>query len=381
MPLLSQEELKTIIAASHSPAVSIFLPTHRAGPEIQQDRIRLKNLLKQAETQLVKEGTRPTDARELIEPVSALIDDASFWRRQSDGLAIVLAHDVFRVYRLPVVVQELVAVSDRFYVKPLLPLLINDARFYILALSQKSVRLLECSRDHIHEIDLPDMPQGMDGALPEGPAPQLQRHTLPIGGRNAARFHGHGVGTDDVDVINLNRYFYKVDDGLENVLKHQQAPLILACVGYLAPLYREVTRYPHVLESIVAGNPDGVKNQELHQKAWAIAEPHFRRDRELAAAQYHERMAEGRASHTIRDILIAAHQGRVATLFVPVSVQRWGRFDFDRLTCEEHAEEQPGDDDLLELTTVQTLMHGGRVYGVQPDEVPDKQLLAAVYRF
>ncbi|WP_447983373.1 hypothetical protein [Nitrospira sp. Nam74] len=102
MPLLSQEDLKMVIAESHSPAVSIFLPTHRAGPETQQDRIRLKNLLKQAETQLVKEETRPTDARELLEPVSALIDDAAFWRHQADGLAIFRAHDVFPVHRLPV---------------------------------------------------------------------------------------------------------------------------------------------------------------------------------------------------------------------------------------------------------------------------------------
>lgn len=43
---LSQQELKSVIAETHEPALSIFLPTHRAGREIQQDPIRLKNLLK-----------------------------------------------------------------------------------------------------------------------------------------------------------------------------------------------------------------------------------------------------------------------------------------------------------------------------------------------
>jgi hypothetical protein len=59
MPILSHEELKTVITESQGPAVSIFLPTHRAGQEIQQDPIRLKNLLKQAESQLISEGSRP----------------------------------------------------------------------------------------------------------------------------------------------------------------------------------------------------------------------------------------------------------------------------------------------------------------------------------
>jgi hypothetical protein len=48
---------------------------------------------------------------------------------------------------------------------------------------------------------------------------------------------------------------------------------------------------------------------------------------------------------------------------------------------EEHQEERPGDDELLDLAATQTLLHGGAVYGVEPDEVPDGQLVAAVYRF
>lgn len=389
MAILSQEEIKTVIEESQRPSVSIFLPTHRVGPEIQQDPIRLKNLLRQAETQLIAEGTRPAEARELLAPVSALLDDAAFWRHQADGLAIFRARDVFRVYRLPLQLPEFVVVSHRFHVNPLLPLLVNDARFYVLALSQKTIRLLECSRDHVHEIELPGVPQGMEKALPEGPAPlsnqinrsDLQRHTLPMDRGNAARFHGHGVGTDDVDVINLARYFHRVNDGLENILKHQQVPLILACVEYLAPVFREVARYPHILDPIIAGNPDGVTQDELHQKAWAIAEPHFRKTREQAAAQYHEGVAKGRASHSLADILTAAYQGRVATLFVPFGVRRWGRFNVETFALEEHDHEQSGDDELLDLATMQTLMHAGTVYAVSPEEIPARQPLAAVFRF
>ena len=187
MSTLSHEELKSVIAAGHAPAVSIFLPTHRAGPEIQQDSIRLKNLVKQAERQLLAESGRGASARELLAPVTNLLDDAAFWRHQGDGLAIFRSEELFRVYRLPVSVQEFVSVSDRFYVKPLLPLLMNDARFYVLALSQKAVRLLECTRDLIQEIELPDVPQGVQEGLPIGPAPEFQRYTLPVGGPQGGR--------------------------------------------------------------------------------------------------------------------------------------------------------------------------------------------------
>ena len=41
--------------------------------------------------------------------------------------------------------DELVVVSDNFHVKPLMPLLTGDNLFYVLALSQKEVRLIECT--------------------------------------------------------------------------------------------------------------------------------------------------------------------------------------------------------------------------------------------
>jgi hypothetical protein len=380
MPTLSQEELKSVLAQGQGPALSIFLPTHRAGPDIQQDSIRLKNLLKQAENQLITEGIRSADARGLLAPVSALLDDAAFWRHQEEGLAIFRSQNVFRVYRLPLSLQEFVAVSDRFYVKPLLPLLINDVKFYILALSQKAVRLLECSPDQVRNVELPDVPQGMQEAVP-GPAPELQHYSRPVGGNSNARFQGHGAGIDDGDVVNLTRYFHRIRDGLKGILNHDRAPLVLACVEYLAPLFREAMRDRNILEPIVAGNPDGLTNEELHDKAWPIAEPHFQEARTMAAAQYHEGIAKGRAGNSLATVLPAAYQGRVATLFVPLGVHRWGRFDFDRLTLEEHEHEQAGDDELIDLAAKQTVLQGGNVYASKPEDIPGHELLAAVYRY
>jgi release factor family 3 len=202
-----------------------------------------------------------------------------------------------------------------------------------------------------------------------------------MGGPEGGRFHAHGVGTDDVDVVNVRRYFQRIEDGLQQQLKDERAPLILACVEYLAPIYKEVSRYRFILDPIVPGNPDGVREEELHENAWPIADAHFQQARAKAAAEYHEGMAKGRASHTLKEVLTAAFQGRVATLFVPLGLQRWGRFDFNRLSLEQHDNEQPGDDELLDLAAAQTLRNDGMVYGVKPEEVPGKQLLAAVYRY
>lgn len=378
-----QSQLRSVLAASQAPAVSIFVPTHRAGQEIRQDPIRLKNLVRQAEQQLINEGTRPAEARTLLEPVAGLIENAGFWRHQAEGLVVFRSPDVFRTYHVPFPVGEFVAVSDRFYIKPLLPLLINDARFYVLALSREAVRLLDCTRDGLEPVSLPEMPQGIEQTLPEadGPTPYLQRYSLPMGGPEGGRVHGHGVGTEDVDVIKVKRYFHWVEEVLHQRLKEERAPLILACVEYEAPVYREVSAYRLILDEIVAGNPDGVPDEELHRKAWPIAGRYFEQARDKAVAEYHEGITKGRAGHTLTEVLTAAFQGRIATLFIPLGVRRWGRFDFNRLALEEHDCEQPGDEELLDLATAQTLRQDGKVYGMKPEEIPGGHLLAAVYRY
>ena len=68
MPVLSREELKTIATTPKPMCVSIFMPTQQAGPEIRQNPIRFKNLIKQAEERLIENGLDRSDAVSLLEP-------------------------------------------------------------------------------------------------------------------------------------------------------------------------------------------------------------------------------------------------------------------------------------------------------------------------
>ncbi len=140
--LVSRAELKTLNEEPDGSCVSIFLPTHRAGTQTQQDPIRLKNLLREAEERLLAKGLRAPEVDELVAPARESLDDSDFWRHQSNGLAVFLSPGVLRYYRLPLNFEDLVIVANRYHLKPLLPLLTGDGQFYVLALSQNEVRFL-----------------------------------------------------------------------------------------------------------------------------------------------------------------------------------------------------------------------------------------------
>jgi hypothetical protein len=388
MDILTRDELRALTKKPDGSCVSIYMPTHRVGAEIQQDPIRLKNLLAEAEEHLLTRGLRTSEAKELLEPAGRLLQDGLFWQRQSDGLALFLSPEAFRYYRLPFDFKELVVVSDRFHVKPLVPLFGGDGQFYVLALSQNEVRLLQGTRYSVSEVDLEGVPTSLAEALRyNDPEKRFQFHTSTLtpggkGGRPAI-FHGHGVASADDPKEYILRYFHRVDEGLRDLLRDEQAPLVLAGVDYLLPIYREANTHPHLVDEGIEGNPEELRAEELHEQAWAIVQPLFLAAQKDAAAEYKQLAGTGseQASGDPKEIIPAAYHGRVETLFVAIGLQQWGTFDPAANVVQLHREVKAGDEDLLDFAAVHTLLNGGTAFAVEPDKVPDEALLAAVFRY
>jgi len=173
MPLLSIDELKTLVENPQSPCVSLYMPMQKAGPEVRQNPIRFKNLIREAEEHLDAIGIYHKEAVEFLKSAHEL-DTTEFWENQDYGLAIFISPEVFRYYSLPMEFQELVVVTDQFHLKPLLHLINNDGRFYLLALSQDDVRFFEGTRYSVKEVEVENMPKSLvdtptakaDGILP-----------------------------------------------------------------------------------------------------------------------------------------------------------------------------------------------------------------------
>lgn len=383
MKTLSRAELEPLMSPPEGLCVSIYAPMVKAGPETQQNPIRFKNLVRQASDALEQRGKTTQETDELLAPATALIDDTPFWQHQSGGLALFVADGFFRYFRVPLDLRELAVVEERFHVKPLLPLLSGDGRFYILALSQKRARLFEATRHDVREVDLGDLPTSLQDAVGyEVEETHVQFHTGTRSQRQgqSPMYHGHGGGEDDVKP-EIQKFFNLLDNGVGDLIEDPHAPLVLAGVEFLHPIYRQVSDYPNVLENGVVGNPDDLGAEELHARAWPIVEPEFARAQKEAADRFHQLAGTGQASSQLADVVTAADDGRVDTLFVALGERRWGSFDREERKVEVSDDNGPGTVDLVDLAAIQTLLKGGTVFAVDPESVPENAPLAAVYRY
>lgn len=380
--LLPQDELKGLMETTHEACTSIFLPMEQMGPETRQNPIRFKNLLKEAEEQLIAKGLDPSEVMEMLKPAQAL-DNYDFWQHQSTGLGVFCAPNLFHYYRLPLRFEETVVVGERFYLKPLLPLLTGDGQFYVLALSQNQVTLLQGSRYSVSEVNLETLPESLAEVMRfDDPEKNLQFRTgiAQGGGNQAAAFHGQDAD-DQKEKAHLQEYFRQIDHGLHQLLREEEAPLVLAGVEYLLPLYQGVNTYAHLLPEGITGNPEPLKPEELHDQAWTIVQPHFLQAQQTAADRYHELLGAGQASNDLQEVATAAYNGRIESLFIAAGYQQWGYFDLMANVAHLHSEAEAGDEDLLNFAAIHTCLNRGTVYVVEPEKVPDQTTQAAVFRY
>jgi len=356
--------------------VSVYMPIDRV--DAPKNRIRLKNLMSEAEKKLLALEMSPATVGRILAPIEMILDNTDFWKNWKEGFAAFFTYDSFVWHSMNYKFDDLVVVTDRFHLKPLLRNASQTRRFHLLTLSQNKIKLYEASEDEIHEVFLKGLPRNIEFALrSEDGENHLQSHSS---GKGSAIYHGNG-GIEDNKNAKLTELFRKVDKSVNNYLKGDESPLLLAGVERLHPIYHAANSYPHILKDGINGNVDDLSSKELLEKSLPTIMPAIREEREKAMEIFHEKLGTGLATDKFPAIFKAAKEGRIETLFVPVGRQTWGNFDNKTSELQINKTAKPGDKDLLCVTSTRTLQKGGTVYVVLPEQMPDNASIAAVMRY
>ena len=353
--------------------ISLYLPTHRAGPEANQDPVRFRHLVARAAEEVA--------APDLLATARALVDDRSFWAHGWDGLAVLVNPEGTTAIRLSKPPGELSVVSDRHHLKPLVEAIGRRLRFDVLALSRHAVRLVEVTGPSAAEAEVADLPTDMSEALRwDDREPQLQSHAAGRAGsgRVAAAFHGQGDKSDAASG-DLERYLRAIDRPIAAHRSGTKQPLVLAGVDDVVAAYRRLTACAPVLDDHVAGNPDRLSADELADRARRFVDPPTA-EAEQAARESFIRGATATVD-SVEQAVIAAAAGQVASVFVAADREWWGRYRPGHRVLEEHDEREPGDHDLSDVVATETRRHGGLVFVVPAHDIPGGAAAAATLHF
>ena len=382
MHSLAKDYRAGLFDADEAPCVSLYQPTHRRYPDNEQDTIRFGNLVRSVEQSLQQKYTT-RDIQSLLKPFQALADDRDFWNHTLDGLAVLSAPKVFRVYRLHRTVPELAVVADSFHLKPLLRILESADRYQVLALNLQEIKLFEGNRDAVDEIELaPGVPRTITDALGEElTEPHLTVASYGTGVRGRAMRHGHGSKKDEVD-IDAERFFRAVDRAvLEHHSKHSGLPLILAALSHYHSLFRQVSHNPFLAEEGIDVHPDPLTSDELRERAWRVVEPRYLARLAALVEEFGRAKSKGLGSDELANTALAAVAGRIGKLMIEAERYIPGRIDYTSGSVASGDLAHPEVDDLLDDLAELVLKKGGQVLVVPTERMPTRTGIAAIYRF
>jgi hypothetical protein len=375
---VSSEDLRSL-ASAKAPCITALLMI----PDPRQRSAQISNIVREVEKLLKDARIDGATAASLVEPLRAMAAATEQEGDWSVGFALFRSPDIFRYFLLRDLVTEFVMVGERFQIRPLLPLLSHDQRCYLLALSQKHVRLFRCTNQSEQELQLRRLaPENLHVWLNN----RIPDHVLDnrsAGGPSVGSMKGVLFGTNNDRERHdeyLAHFFKKVDKGIHHILRFETAPLIVAGVDSEVSIYRRVNSYPRLLDNTVHGSPDGLMLPELHDRALEIMRHTFSVPLGKVMAEYQDYRDRNRVLFSLDEILIHTQEGRVSDLLLREdAVQRgvWDECSLQVRTGNDHGSSE----DLLNLAALLTISHRGQAFALKAHEMPNRADSAALLRF
>lgn len=390
MDIISKTSVLNLIESCEGSSVSIYMPTFESGRNKEQNRIRFKNLVKKVTNQLSDSGLHEGQIKSFLNPINNLLEDEFYWQKPSQGLALFMDANELHLLELPNAVEEMVIVSDRFHILPLIPIYQGNGQYFLLVIDQDRPKIYQGSKFELNLIDDLDLPKSLQQMFDNYFEfhKHLSFHTstsspnpdLPT--QRSGMFFNQSGGDDIEEKAEIVNFFHRFDRALMDYLGGQDAPLVLAGVGFLHPLYKQANTYPHLLDEGITKNIDQMPIDELHGLSWQIVKKYYEKDIQHALGMY-QKLADDNdvTTQDIKMIVPSAYFKRVHTLFVAENVHVWGNFDFSTHQVKLAKYPQFHNEDLLNFAATHTLINGGQVLVIPQENMPGKTTTAAILHY
>lgn len=384
MSLLTKKEFAELAGFHGARCISIFLPTHRSGQAVNehQDQILFKNQLSGIEKEMKERGFGEEETKVFLQPAKKLLNDSEFWRYQTESLAVFLGRNFIRTYNLPLHLEPFYYFSHEFFLKPLMPLFVGDGNFYLLTLNFHEVKFYKGNRDVIEEVRLKNLlPQQVEEVVGFDYQQKFLGFHSGTGRGSQAIFHGHADWQED-EKDEILSFFRAIDKGISGVLESETAPLVVACLDYLFPIYKEANTYGAMFSEHLSGNPEYLQSADLHRRTWKLLAFHFDKERQKKVDMLNQFRDTERTSTDIREVIPAAVGGRIDSLFLSKDEEIWGVYDSRSAEVRVHEGQHLSNTSLTNLAAIHVFLNGGQVYLENREAMPQSySALNALYRY
>lgn len=349
MRVLSRSDFK-ILARHRGPGcISMYLPCASPIGRSVRDSTQLETLLVTAKSAVAARNCDPEILRRIFEPLRRIVREPGRLRSGTRSLVVFADRERSRFFSLPIRTEAYFGVARRFTMKPLIPLLATGGRHFVAAIGRSHIRLWEASQTSLRRL---------------WRYRRIRRSASESSGETAPSEREAGSAA------------------VETLFGRGQELLVVVADGSDLTDCRNNGRFQDHVSAFVRADPDRLAEDDLAQHAWRASHGVVSRRIERDTRRTGARLVGNGAVQKVADIIEAASDGRVESLFAAHGAERWGRVAPNGRGAVVHGPPEPTDEDLIARAAVDTLMHDGRVFLVASAAVPSRNgsPVAAVLR-
>ncbi|MEO7006091.1 MAG: hypothetical protein ABI275_03005 [Terrimesophilobacter sp.] len=368
LTLPNHNDLTELIDHRDDASVSIYLQSSPIANRTEAVQLALRSAITEAAGQLKGLGVPRQRTAEITDAVERLESDREFWQYQSDALAVFVAPDLIRAFRLANSLEKRLSVGDRFDIGPLLRSVAFPNGGYVLSVSEGAIQLLEITATgYPTVIDLPGLPDDL--------------HTVLEHASHDGRFDQRRAEGTLGPKAEQRRFCRLVDDAVLQQVGDSTLPMILAASRDLEPAYRVVNTYPGLLERGIDAHPDSASNDDLDARAREILDEHYADQLADWRERFGTERSNGLATSQLSEVARAATAAAVEELLFDMNSTLEGSID-DFGAIQVAREPGPSTYGLVDEIAARVLRSGGTVRAVRTEDLPDDDaVVAALLRF
>jgi hypothetical protein len=354
--------VEKLLRTGASPVVTVTAQLDRRGRPSEGDRIRFRNLLREAKTRV---RTLPDEAiaqrmLDRLDEAAATVDLGG----GAQGVVVVATPDTCEWRLLPFPVRDGVSLGPTPATRYLVQGLRRSPRYRVLVISDRATRLLEAVRDDLVEV--------VDTGFPMG-AQIVPRDRRAVAGRFAL-----SPGRDDTE--QRRRFYRAVDRALTDASRGDELPLVLVGVRSSTLLFREVSGNARLVVGVLDGAHDWLSPNELGRLTWPIMRAELERRRAAAIDELLAAVAAGAGVTGIDEVWQFGREGRGRLLVVEEDYRAQPAAEVDgRLVWTEDDSVDVLDDPVDEIIE-HVVRAGGTVEFLAPDVLADAGHIGLVLR-
>lgn len=350
---MSEEKLlQTLIRIQDEICVTISLNTHRTHPDNLNDRIKIKNLIKEAIDRLLEKY----DKRE----VANLIAELEHFEQEIDvnynleSLHLFVSNTVSEVFKSSWETnQEGVHISGNFAVRPVVKEIGRQTNYLIMLLSQSGIKLYSALNGHIVE--------------------EVHNEEFPIGeNRFYNTFPDKASDSKHLDDL-LREYLNRVDKALIAYISEEKIMTLVFCTEDNYSKLMQVADRPSIYYGYLPIDYNNVETHQLETRAWEFMKQELERKNEDYFKELDSAIGQGLVLTDLQEIYRACQDGKGDFLLVEENFRQAVKLVSDREI--EIVEDPVGKDIVEDISSLLALFideRGGQTLYVP--EIPNQEL-------